>query len=312
MKKFYCITFALVLLSTVAVVAQPHFNDEQGNLNYRGNELLINPATLGATDSYRIGLGFNKLWTGIESSPMAGQLQFQMPVTANNGLGAWVYSENYGPQTNVQFGAAFGHSLRIGDNRLALGLSLSLLMMNEKQVTGDNPNDPVFATSAGNQMGFNAGFGAYYFGENFYAGFSIPQLLTNDFKANGTILKLKNSLAFDRLQYYLTGGYRFAVGEKIGLMPAALLEFSGKTDLGYEVMLTADYNRFLEVGAGFAAQSCLKIAAGVNITKNIGLRYQFAQHLGNDYKNFGSSHFITLWLNWGGKKVTVKTPEIVQ
>ncbi len=297
MKKILSF-LVIATLTTLTAFAQPHFNNEQGNLNYRSYELLINPAVPGAADSYSIGLGFNKQWTGIDNSPMAEQLQFQMPLTANNGLGAWVYNESYGPQTNTQFGAAFSHSLRIGNNRLALGLSLSLLMMTEKQVAGTDPTDPVFATPAGNHTGFNAGFGAYYFGENFYAGFSIPQLLTNEFEAGGTELKLKNSLAFDRLQYYFTGGYRMSVSEKISLMPTALLALSGKTEVGYEVMLTADYNRFLEMGAGMAAQSCLKIMAGVNITKNIGLNYQFAQHLSNDYKNFGSSHLVTLKFRW--------------
>jgi hypothetical protein len=100
------------------------------------------------------------------------------------------------------------------------------------------------------------------------------------------------------MQYYLTGGYRFDVRERWSVQPAALLEFSGKTAPGYELMLTGIYNRFLEAGVGVATHSCLKVAAGISITPSISLRYQLSQNLGNTYNSFGSSHFVSLWLKF--------------
>jgi type IX secretion system PorP/SprF family membrane protein len=180
---------------------------------------------------------------------------------------------------------------------LSLGLNLSLLMMQERLIGGNNPNDPMFGTAMKTQLGLNAGIGAYYFKKNFFAGFSIPQLLTNDFSTGTAEPELENSLAFGRLQYYLIGGYRLDAGDKWSFTPTALLELSQKTTFGYELMLTGIYNRLIEAGIGFAAHSCLRAAAGVNI-KNISLRYQFSQNLGNDYSYFGGSHFISLWIKF--------------
>lgn len=293
MKKILLIVSLLVFLNTA--YAQPHFSDVQGNLQYRDYELLINPAVLGGADRYMIALGLNKQWTGIQDSPLSEVVQFQMPLAQNSGLGAWVYNESYGPQNNTQFAAAYSYKLKLKENTLSFGLNLSLLMMNEKQVTGINdPADPVFASAMGSQIGFNAGFGAYYFGDKFYAGFSIPQLLTNDIDGS----KLKNSLDFGRMQYYFTGGYRFDLSEKISLTPTALVAVSGATDFGYEVMAFAAYMRRYEIGAGIAAHSALRLTAGVAITENIAVRYQYAQNLGDNYNNIGGSHFVVLKFMW--------------
>ncbi len=294
MKKII-IVLAFLLLNISINFAQPHFNDEQGGLNYRNYELLINPASLGGTQHYQLSLGLNKQWTGVENSPLSEILQYQMAIGQNNAFGAWVYNESYGAQNNTQFAAAYAYKINIKSGTLSLGVNMSLLLMNEKAVSNiNNPNDPLFTGAAGSQLGFNAGFGAYYFSDKFYAGFSIPQLLTNDLTTGTPGTKLENKLDFGRMQYYFTGAYRFDAGEKISLQPSALLELSGATDLGYEVMLTAAYLRRFEVGAGWAAHSRVQIAAGFALGKMFHIRYQYSQNLGNDYKYTGGSHFVTL------------------
>jgi type IX secretion system PorP/SprF family membrane protein len=302
MKKCSKILFSLVFfgLITAELTAQPRFNNEQV-LNYRGNEMLINPASTGGIEQFDLSFGLRKQWLSMGSaSPLSEALQFQMPLAQHGGLGAWVYNESYGPQNNLQFGAGYAYKIKMGENTLALGLNASGLVMSEKLVSGVDPGDNILAEKMPTQFGFNAGFGAYFFGEKYYAGFSIPQLMTNDIKEN----KLSNSVKFDRMQFYLTGGYRFDVSEKLSLLPSALLQFSGATSFGYEFMLAAFYLKRFEVAAGYAAHSDLQFALGGFITKNLSIRYQFSQNIGSDYKHIGSSHFFTLRYAWGGGKKT--------
>lgn len=280
----------LCLTAGVAVAAQPRLNNEQGNLHYRDYELLINPATAGVDSASRLSLGVQKQWTGIEGAPLSEWLQYQMPVAQNSGLGAWVHHTAYGVTNHLQLGAVYAYKIRLKNNFLSFGLSFSALMLHESRVTGLNdPNDPAFAEPLENQFGFNAGFGVYYSGEKFYAGFSIPQLLANDVKDN----RLGNNFDFSRLQYNLTGGYRFDVSSKISLSPAALLQLSGATEAGYAFMLTAAYARRVEIGAGWSFPAQLQLSAGAAVTKKLSLRYQFSQDVGSGY-HAGSSHFIVL------------------
>jgi type IX secretion system PorP/SprF family membrane protein len=287
MKKYLLLFF--VATGTVAV-AQPRLHNEQGNLNYRDYELLLNPATVGVAMQSQISLSAHKQWTGIEGAPLSELLQYQMPIAQNSGLGAWIHNDAYGVTHNLQIGATYAHKIRLKNNFLSFGLSLSALMLQENRVTDLNdPNDATFAEPLSSRFGFNAGFGMYYTGKKFYAGFSIPQLLTNDIAANN----LNNSLDFARANYYFTGGYCFDVSQKISLTPSALLQLSGATEVGYAFMLTAAYDKRVEVGAGWAFPSQLQLSVGAAITKKLSVRYQFSQVTGSDY-HVGSSHFIVL------------------
>jgi type IX secretion system PorP/SprF family membrane protein len=291
----HIITLCIFLCSGV-LLAQPRYNDEQGNLQYRDYELLLNPASIGDVVQNRLSFGVFKQWTGIEGAPLAEVLQYQMPLAQNSGFGAWLHNESYGVQNNAQLGAAYAYKIRTGTNILSFGIHLSLLLRSEHRVTDlPDPSDPSFAEPPGNAIGYNAGFGAYYAGEKFYAGFSIPQLLTNDLRNNS----LANGIDFARMHYYFTGGYHFDVAEKFRLSPSALAVLSGATEVGYAVMLTAAYDQRFEVGAGWAAHAQLQLALGAAITKNLSLRYQFSQEVGGNY-HAGTSHSIVLRLVWGG------------
>jgi type IX secretion system PorP/SprF family membrane protein len=281
------------------MAAQPHFG-EQGNLHYRDYELLINPASAGAADHHLITLGVFKQWAGFESSH-SEIIQYQFPVTPTNGLGGWVYNDVFGPQRNIQFGAAYAHSLKLGNNRnLSFGLSFSLLRRSERRVENYDPSDPVFTVPATGQFGFNAGFGAYYFTDTYYIGFSIPQWLTNELTVEHEKTKLENNFNFEQLQYYFTGGYRFKISEKINLTPSILAELSKNTTFGYEGVLTATYDNRFEVGAGLASHTRLLFDFGMAVTKWLSFRYQYAQYAGSNYHK-SNDHFIVVRIHWNKK-----------
>ncbi|MDR2449612.1 MAG: PorP/SprF family type IX secretion system membrane protein [Prevotellaceae bacterium] len=287
---------------SIGTAAQPRFQSEVGNFRYRDYELLINPAFVGAANSYYTAIGLHKQWTG-SASPLAETFQFHTPVAQSGGLGAWVHNEAYGPQHNTQFGAAYAHKIKVGSkSNLAFGLNLSLLLMNERRVEGLNEADEMFDQPLSNQIGFNAGFGVYYFTGKYYAGLSVPQLLTNELLYEKKEGKLENNFQFHQLQYYLTGGYRFTLSEKIDFTPSALLALSSYTSLAYELMLTASYERRFEVGAGWSAHAQLQFTFGAIVLKNLSLRYRYAHQLGNDYHQMGGSHFIVLSFGWGERR----------
>jgi type IX secretion system PorP/SprF family membrane protein len=263
--------------------------------------MLINPAALGAADRHLLTLELSRQWVGFES-PAAKGMQYQLP-TAQGGLGAWIHDETFGPQQNTQFGAAYAHTLKLGSGgNLSFGLNLSLLLQDERRISNlYEPADPVFADPVASQAGFNAGFGACYFTGNGYAGFSIPQLLTNDLVYKDGKTQLENSFKTEQLQYYLTGGYRFDLGGKFSLTPSVLAELSEATAFGYEGVLTAAYDRRFEAGAGLASHARLQFEVGAVIARWLSFRYQYAQYLSADYNKTGG-HFIAIRIHWGRKQ----------
>lgn len=301
MKKNVLYTVACLLLAT-SLTAQPHFGNEQGNLNYRFNEMLINPATTASQDSINLlSLGLRMQWMDMDGGPFSQTLQFQTPsIGTKTGLGLSLYNDSYAINSNTQFSAHYAYKIKMKIGTFSLGLQAGVLTSGVKAVTDINdPLDPAFAEGASRSWGFNAGFGAYYHTDSWFAGFSIPQLLTNDYELNDNDeQKLKNAMEFDRLQYYFTGGSQFLLSSKMTLRPTVLLELSSSTSLGYEVMLIADYAKRFEFGVGMSANTCLQIAAGVVIARNFALNYQYSQYLGSSYKNISGMHFIGLQYRW--------------
>ncbi|MDR2449982.1 MAG: type IX secretion system membrane protein PorP/SprF, partial [Prevotellaceae bacterium] len=83
-KTITIIATSLFICNTFMTVAQPHFG-EQGNLNYRDCELLLNPATVGVATQNQLSLSAHKQWLGIEGAPLSERLQYQMPIAQNSG-----------------------------------------------------------------------------------------------------------------------------------------------------------------------------------------------------------------------------------
>ncbi|MDR3235849.1 MAG: PorP/SprF family type IX secretion system membrane protein [Prevotellaceae bacterium] len=281
MKKSLSVIFLLI---SAHLAAQPYMGGEQANTRYRDNELPVNPAFAGTADRYFVSLGVFKQWTGIAGAPLSENLQFHIPCAANSGVGAWLYNETFAVHTHTQFGAAYAYTLKLGgnNNKLALGLNFAVAVQNER-IPETNDPDPLF-TEPIRQVDFNAGFGAFYFTDKYYAGFSVP--------------RLKNDFDFSLMHYYFTGGYRFDISKKISITPSALAAVSPRAGVGYECVLTAAYDRRFEAEVGIAAHSCLLFAVGIPLYKDLALRYQYSQNFGSDYHQTGSSHFIVLRFSW--------------
>lgn len=306
---FYIV--ALVLLAHIQTSAQPHFGNEQGSLNYRGREMMINPAYVGSVPEThrRLSLSAGWQWVGMDGAPKTQELQFQSGLpNALGGVGAWLYHEGYGVTDVIQFGAVYGYTLKLTEgHNLSLGLNINALTVSEDAVSGiDDPNDPMFAQSTPRVWGFNSGFGAMLYGDSYYVGLSMPQLLTNNWEEGASKLKIKNTFKFDQLQFYLTGGYVFELSEDISLIPNALLQYSANTSFGYEFMVRGDYAKRVMVGVGYGYDKAIKAEAGVFISKEVSLAYRYEQSFGSVYKNISGSHLITLSVTWDRDKNSMR------
>jgi type IX secretion system PorP/SprF family membrane protein len=304
MKAITIVAVSALLCNAAAAVAQPQFG-EQGSLRYRDCELLVNPATTGATNRHLLTLALAKQWVGF-ASPVSEIVQYQLPATQVDGIGVWLYNDAFGVQHNTQFGAAYAHTLQLGrHSRLSLGLSTSLLLWSERFVEVYDPSDKLFAEPVSAQSGFNTGFGAHYFTDSYYIGASIPQLLTNSLVLEGGRMTLHNYFEPGRLQYYLTGGYRFALSELVHLSPALLVQLSGHTPAGYEGALTAGYSKWLEVEVGWASHGRMQFGFGITLADWMSVRYQYAQYTVSDYYK-SSDHLVVVRFHWKNRHPTYR------
>jgi type IX secretion system PorP/SprF family membrane protein len=287
----------IILLITIGLTAscinaQPRFGNENAMLNYSSNAMLINPANTASNDSLStIALSARLQWLNVEGRPISQNLQFQTAAIAHTGLGFALHNDSYGVNHNMQLSLHYARKIKLKQGTLSFGLQLGALTCGEGAVTDLNETaDPVFARASVRSWGFNAGAGAAYRTDKWFAGISIPQLMTNDFDAEQ---KLRNELKFDRLQYILAGGYAFDLSSTLCLQPFLLMAFSPSVSTGYEFMLTAFYRKRFEFGAGLSTNAHLQVAAGLMILKNLSLRYQYGQSMDELQNHFSGTHIIS-------------------
>lgn len=248
-------------------------------------------------------LGAGWQWAGVKGAPKTQDIQSYIGLP-NAGVGAWLYHEGYGVTDIIQLAGAYGYSIQLSEgHNLSLGLNLSVLTVNDGLVKGvDDPNDLMFAQSTPRVWGFNSGIGAMYYAEKHYLGFSIPQLLTNNWEEGVTKPKIKNTFKADQLQFYIIGGYVFELSEDLNIIPSVLLQFSGSTSFGYEFMFRGDYKRRVAVGVGYGYAETIKAELGVFISKEVCVGYRYEQSFGSSYKNLSGSHSLALSVVWDRNK----------
>lgn len=299
-------TVFVVLVTSVSLFAQPRFGNEQGALTFRNKEIMVNPAYTGSVDETyrRLSLNAGWQWVSMEGAPTAQDLQFQLGLPNAGGIGAWVYHESYGVTDIIQLAATYGYGFQLSNgDMLSLGLSLSTLTVSEGLVERiDNPNDLMFAQSSPRAWGFNSGFGLMLYSDMYYVGFSVPQLLANNWEEGVSGAKLKNTFKFDQLRFYLVGGYVIDLSKDFNLIPSALLQYCKNTSFGYELMIRGDYKRRVAAGVGYGYDKAIKAEAGVFITKGVSLGYRYEQSFGEEYKYLSGSHSITFSVIWNQDK----------
>ncbi len=114
------------------------------------------------------------------------------------------------------------------------------------------PNDPSFTHPVDKAILPNAGTGAYWSGEHFYCGLSVPNLFQNKYDPNSVTTGAKPARQIRA--YYLSGGYLFSVNDIITLKPQLLVRYAKNSV--YALPISADIN--------FSATAYDRIMAGVS------------------------------------------------
>jgi type IX secretion system PorP/SprF family membrane protein len=124
----------------------------------------------------------------------------------------------------------------------------------------------------------NVGAGAFYFGENYYLGFSVPNLLTTKHIERKDGIQ---SASVETLHYFLTGGYVFDLSESVRFKPAFMAKAASGTPLSMD--LTANFlinNRF-ELGAGYRWDDSVAGLVNFYVTPTLRLGYSYDYTLSN-------------------------------
>ena len=177
-KNIKYIIQSFLLLVGVMVFAQ---QDPQYT-QYMYNMSMLNPAY--ATDnpeSVNLGLLYRAQWVGSVGGPTTGTFFAHSPITnrVEGGISV-MHDEIGGVVKETKVFADIAYVIPVGEtHKLSLGIKAGASFFStnfDGFVYSDPLPDPAFANNLSKTFP-NIGAGAFYFGDQFYLGFSAPNLL---------------------------------------------------------------------------------------------------------------------------------------
>ena len=275
------------------------------------NTQIVNPAYAGSRDALSFGLLYRTQWVGFEGAPKTASFTANTPIGSldNMGLGISIVRDELGPAIESNVNIDYSYTINTSDNgELSFGLKagLDLLDVDFTKLNIFDQNDPRFQNNIDNKLQPQIGAGVYYNTEKFYAGLSVPNFLTTKHFDEGSLANIdKETIAAERLHYFLIAGYVFDVSDNLKFKPATLVKAVSGSPLQWDVSANFLINEKFTLGAAYRWSAALSGLVGFQASDEIfiGFGYDFQTTDIEDYSD--GSYEIMLRFD------VFKTPERV-
>lgn len=289
MKKIYIPTIILIMLSAFSSNAQ---QDPQYT-QYMYNTQVVNPAYVGSQKVLSFGLLYRSQWVGFEGAPKTGTFSVNSPIggSDNMGLGLSIVSEELGPAKESNANIDFSYSVNTSANaKLAFGIKagFDILNVDFTKLNLFDIDDPKFQENIDNKIQPQIGSGVYYYTDEFYLGLSVPNFLRTKHYDEGNLPNTNsNTIAVERLHYFLISGYVFDLSENLKFKPATLVKLVSGSPLQWDMSANFLINEKFTIGASYRWSAALSGLVGFQATDElfIGFGYDYQTTDIEDYSD---------------------------
>ena len=281
---------ANLLLTFLCIISVCRAQQDAQYTQYMYNTISVNPAYAGNKRTLNVTALYRNQWQGLEGAPTTQTLALDMPlgVLQRLGLGVSMINEKIGPTSETYFNIDFSYRINVSEKgELSLGLKgvAHLLSVDFNKLNLFDLDDESFSTNINNKFSPNIGVGVYYNTDQFYVGFSVPNLLQTD-HVNGNRV-----LGEERINYYLISGYVFDLNDHIKFKPALLTKLVFGAPLQIDVSANFMFYEKFTFGLAYRWSAALSALVGFRITNSLTLGFAYdteTTELGNTRFNSGS------------------------
>ncbi len=298
-------TYFILICSFITICASAQQDPEYTQYMY--NTMAVNPAYAGSIGTLEATLLHRSQWVGISGAPETQSFSIHGPLRNEKvGLGLSIVNDKIGPSNELYLDGNFSYSLPLGyEKRLAFGLKAGMRMLNIDWSKGryyDN-TDVLLNQNIDNQMKLAVGAGVYYYTEKWYLGFSIPSFIENNYYDD-----VQESIDYDRLHYYLMGGYVFDLNPNLKFKPAFLVKAVNGAPLTADVSANFMINEKFVIGGSYRTDDSISILAGFQISPSFYLGYAFDYTVGGLNKYNDGTHEFILRYSLNKNQSKIKSP----
>ncbi|WP_130284714.1 PorP/SprF family type IX secretion system membrane protein [Aquimarina brevivitae] len=215
------------------------------------NLYLIHPSMAGAGNANKIRLTARKQWFDVDNAPSTQSANINFRTGDKVGLGGVVYRDENGRFSQTGFYATFAYHLlfsrdRTDLNMLSFGLSGAIIQSNVDLRGLDDPfdPDPVILDRVQKDAYFNADFGMSYNYLDWYAHFTVKNLLptARDIFDNTDDPNISVRDSNNQRRYIFSTGYTFSVYGPWSLEPSMMFQATDETqESTFDLNLKAYY-----------------------------------------------------------------------
>lgn len=273
MKKTIHISILVALMLIPASLLQAQH--DVLSTQYMNSQLLINPAYAGVRNALSVSLLARQQWMGIKDAPSTYSISAHSPLNKKMAsIGASIGHYKAGPYQNNQISAIYAYLLRL-NNKLLLSMGMNasahhfnLGLSSLKLIDVD---DPGFMNDVENVIKPNFGIGAFLYGEQFYVGLSVPQILTYDLseETNGRLVQQITR------SYYFSSGYAFNVDKDVFLKPSFMMRYrpdqSSTTDINLQLLWKSKF----WIGASYRLNQSMAGLFNLQLGKSMSVAYAY-------------------------------------
>lgn len=188
---------------------------------YMNNLMSVNPAYTGVRGVGSATMINRKQWAGLPGSPFTSALTLNLALDSLHVGGGFdfVY-DNYGPTTTTGLFLDYSYRIKATDySQISFGLKggFNYLRNNLHQLYRYHYDDEyILDYGVFDVFMPNVGVGVFWFGEKFYAGFSVPRLLQNKYNKEVTSIQAASR---EERHYFVHGAYLFDLSPSFAFKP---------------------------------------------------------------------------------------------
>ena len=303
--------FAAVLIGLGASAQQ----DAQYSL-FKFNKQLINPAFAGANDILSGTVDYRKQWVNVDGAPQTVSFGIHSPIGTStfvptSALGLTVVQDEIGVTKRLAVFGQYAYRIYAGNTTFSLGLQAGFDRFDDnlRSLKVDDANDRVIESSMDAALLFNAGLGAFAYNDYFFAGISVPRLITQR-------AQLENAPVVVPHYYAIAGAY-LPIVEGLAFSPALQVKGASNTETSSNTSfdLTAGIIVFdrVEFGGLYRFNEAFGGYARFQLGNNLQLAYAYDLPNGNNINGLSEgSHEIMLGFDLRQNFNALNSPRFVK
>jgi len=305
------------------------------------NNYILNPALTGIENYVDVKLSYRNQWTGIKGAPVTSYATIHGPIgksdlrssatsfkapgdndnprspeywkqyttsEPHHGLGLTIMNDKAGYINRWSIAATYAYHKPLSvKTTLAAGFSLGMSSVNldRSKIEWGNldPNDPALGYSSGElkKIKPEIGVGIWLYSSRYFLGISVLNIIPGKAK----YVKNDKYGTYYTPNYFLTAGYRMALGEQVSFLPSFMIQYWSPQLTGAHINMKLQYEdklwlggsyRFSDLVAGYSAM------AGVNIANSFNISYSYEVATTSRLRNYtGNTHELMIGFILGNK-----------